>query len=185
MITTLSLSGKKTYNSLNISGKQLILGKSKISDEIDNFKISILNNLIFPLISKDWQSLNENIYSLDKLKTKIDTYYDSYKLDDLLIYKEVMNAIEIVVSEHKELEGLEKKIYGDTTNLSTMIYKTAMIKLKPEYEIYNLIIGKPNKAQNEIYVDEILKDIENLLLQDDISFNRIKDFISKKYFQQN
>jgi hypothetical protein len=71
MFTTLSLSGKKTYNTLNISGKQLFLGQSKISEEINNFKISILNNFIFPLLSKDWQSLNENIYSLDKLKKNL------------------------------------------------------------------------------------------------------------------
>jgi hypothetical protein len=181
MFTTLSLSGKKTYNTLNISGKQLFLGQSKISEEINNFKISILNNFIFPLLSKDWQSLNENIYSLDKLKKNLDIYYDNYKLDDLIIYKEVINAIEYIVFEHKELESLEKKIYGETTNLSTMIYKTVMIKLKPEYEIYNLILGKPNKALNEIYVEEIIKDIEKLLLQDNISFNKIKEFISKKY----
>jgi len=181
MITTLSLSGKKTYNTLNISGKQLFLGQSKISEEIKNFKISILNNLILPLITKDWNTLYENIISLDKLKKKIDSYYDNYKLDDLLIYKETINAIELVIYEHKELESLEKKIYGDTTNLSTMIYKTAMIKLKPEYEIYNLILGKPNKKQDEIYIEAIIKDIEKLLLLENINFNKIKEFITKKY----
>lgn len=181
MVTTLSLSGKKTYNTLNISGKQLYFGKSKISEEIDNFKISILNNLIFPLISKDWQSLNENMYSLDRLKTKIDTYYESYKLDDLLIYKEVINAIELVLMEHKELEVLEKKIYGETTNLSTMIYKTAMVKLKPEYEIYNLILGKPSRTLNQTYIDEVINDINKLLSQTDINFNKIKEFICNKY----
>jgi hypothetical protein len=62
-----------------------------------------------------------------------------------------------------------------------MIYKTAMIKLKPEYEIYNLILGKPNKKQDEIYIEAIIKDIEKLLLLENINFNKIKEFITKKY----
>jgi hypothetical protein len=185
MISTLSLTGKQTNNRLNLFGKD-ISNEQPILSSIKRIKILILNKLILPLISKQWSVLNENLICLDKIKKKLDYYYDIYKLDDLVIYKEILKAFELIIGEHQQLEYLEKKIYTDQNNssnmnFSTLVYKTTMIRLKPEYELYDLILGKPDKKLNQKYNGEIISCIEKLLLIDDISFNKIKEIIIKKY----
>jgi hypothetical protein len=68
------------------------------------------------------------------------------------------------------------------TNFSTIIYtKNTIIKLKPEYELYNLILGKPNKKLNQQYDSDIILTIKNMLTYDNINFNIIKETIIKKY----
>jgi len=186
MLTTLSLSGKKTHNILNLSGHHLS-SENSISTEIKQIKILILNSLVIPLVSNQWKTLNENLACMDKVKKKINYYYEKYKLDDLLIYKELIKAIDLITCEHKQLEDLENKVYNpsrksSSLNLSTMMYKTSMIKLKPEYEIYNLILGSPDIKLQEKYNEEIIKTIEKLLLIDNITFNAIKEVILKKYY---
>jgi hypothetical protein len=58
-----------------------------------------------------------------------------------------------------------------------------MVRLKPEYEIYDVILGKPDRKLNEKYNEDIIKDIERLLSNDNINFNIIKEIINKKYCQ--
>jgi hypothetical protein len=184
MITTISLRGKSSYNKLNLKGKQL-LNTYSIPLEVKKIKILILNNLILPLISKQWATLYENLFCIEKAKRKIDYYYETYKLDDLIIYKEIIKAFELIICEHQQLEDLEKKIYSGNKDFSTMIYKTTLVRLKPEYEIYDIILGKPDKNLNEKYNDIIIKDIEYLLSIDNINFNKIKEIIQNKYCELN
>ena len=178
--TNISLTGNNSYNPINLTGAILTREKN-IPADIKKIKILILNNLLIPLISKEWKTLNENLFCLEKAKKKINYYYDTYKLDDLLIYKEIIKAFEYFISEHQQLEDLERKIYGTNETVSTMIYKTTMIRLKPEYEIYNIIIGKPDRRKNEKYNEIIIKDIERLLRNDNINFNKIREIITNKY----
>jgi len=182
--TTLSLSGLNKYNSINLSGSGSCREKN-IPEDIKKIKIMILNQLLIPLISKQWTILNENLFLIEKAKKKINYYYDTYKLDDLSIYKEIIKAFEIIVFEHKQLEDLERKLYGSSEDISTIIYKTSMIRLKPEYEIYDIIIGRPDRNKNEKYNDDIIKDIEKLLTYNNIHFNKIREIITNKYCQIN
>ena len=145
MTSTLSLTGKKSYNKLTLSGKSYN-SEQNIPLEIKKIKILILNNLIIPVITKQWKILNENLFCIEKAKRRIDYYYETYKLDDLSIYKEIIKAFELVICEHQQLEDLEKKMYSSNKDLSTMIYKTAMVRLKPEYEIYDNVLGKPDRT---------------------------------------
>jgi len=189
MDTTLSLTGKNLYNRLSLSGKQFS-NDTTIVLEIKKIKIHILNNLIIPLVSKQWKVLNENILCLNKIKKKLDYYYDMYKLDELLIYKEIMLFFDYIICQNQQLVNLERKLYLNTnqgdeninTNFSTMIYTTnTIIKLKPEYELYNLILGKPDKKLNQKYNGSIISSIQNMLTDDNITFNIIKETIIKKY----
>lgn len=185
MNTTLSLSGKKSYNILCLAGNQCVTNNN-FSAEIKEIKTLFLTRLIIPLLSKQWKIVYENLFSLDKIKIKVDYYYNNYKLEDLVIYKELIKVIELIIDEHRELEDLEKKMYtsaeaSSNISFSTILYKTTMIKLKPEYEIYNLILGTPNIKLQEKYNEVIIKNIENLLLIDNITFDNIKEVITKKY----
>ena len=174
---TLSLSGKRTINYQSLRG--LNTNNYIISPELKVLKINILNNLLIPLISNKWDILYENICLLDNIKERI-RFYDNKNMEDLTIYKEIIKAIEVIYFEHKQLEKLEQQVYG-AENVSTMHYKTSLIKLKPEYEIYNVIMGKPDKYKKEKYNDLIISDIKLLLRNNNIVFNTIREFIINKY----
>jgi hypothetical protein len=175
-----SLTGKCISNKLNLTGKSQ-LKEQNVSLEIKKMKILILNNLILPLISKQWKQLHENLFCIDNAKRKIEFYYNTYKLDDLLIYKEIIKAFELIIYEHQQLEDLEKKMYSESKDFSTIIYKTTNVRLKPEYEIYDNILGKPDKKLNEKYDEEIINYIQRLLAIENINFNKIKNIIMEKY----
>jgi hypothetical protein len=178
-MNNISLTGKCGFKN-NMLGKSIYL-IDKLPEDINKLKTKIINNIILPLLSKQWDVLKENLYCLDSLKKKLDYYYKTHKIYDLFLYKELLLAFEVIISEHTELEELEKKIYGSKTDLTTMVFKTTMIKLKPEYEIYGIIYGKPDKNLNQKYNEYIIRDIELLLRNDSITFQKIKEYILLKY----
>jgi hypothetical protein len=178
----MNLTGKNNIHNLNLSGKNSFV--ENIPMEVKSLKIKIMNAIIIPLISRQWNTLNENIFLLNSFKKSIHFYYQNYKLEELIIYRDLLNILEILVGEHIQLENMEKQMYGkseNSENLTQMVYKTTMIRLKPEYEIYDNIIGKPKREKNESYNELIIKDIQLLLKSENITFNKMKDILLPKY----
>jgi len=170
----LSLTGKKLISFSNLSGKNYF-GTDTIPNEINEFKIAIMNNFMIPLITKRWGTVYDNLFRIDIYRNKINNYMQSYPNADLEIYKNILQLIFAIHSEHLELEDLEKKLYrADDTG--TFAYKTTRIRLKAEYELYNLILGKPE--QGEQYDSLIIQKILNLLTDETISVDEIKKGIS-------
>jgi hypothetical protein len=182
-----SLTGKNHINTNNL------LGKSNISKDIPNdikeLKIQIMNSMILPIVSKKWNIISENMFHLEKLKQKIKYFIELYKLDELLIYIYLLDLLDLLVKEHEQFEELEQKMYGSSgtgnsgysQELTYMVYKTTMIRLKPEYEVYDNIYGKPQISKNEFYDPLIIEDIKQLINKDNITFTKIKKFINEKY----
>jgi hypothetical protein len=52
-----------------------------------------------------------------------------------------------------------------------------MIKLKPEYELYDAIFGKPKRENNQIYNDSIIEMIQQLLTRENMTFQKIKEVL--------
>ena len=172
---TQTLVGKNNMCSNNLLGKHEY-GQKSIPNEIRNLKIKIINNIILPLISKQWTELYENMFFLENIKIKLDRYYQLYKLEDLLLYKDIICAFENVLNEHTQLVDLEKKIYSSKgEEFTSIVYKTTMIRLRPEYEIYDAIFGKPKRDKNQYYNDETIAFIKRSLMQENISFKKIKE----------
>jgi hypothetical protein len=176
MNSTLSISGKNVSN-INIMGKNQ--NKNDLPEEIRILKKNIINKILLPIASKQWKKIEENMFSFEKIAKQIDKH--SHEEEDLLVYKDILKALEQVVYEHKQLEELEKTMYGSASDISTLIYKTTMIRLKPEYEIYDAIFKKPSKSKGEKYNEEIIQDIERSLEIENIDFDRIKEIITRKY----
>ena len=164
-----SLTGKIEINIHNLKGKYT--NKNKMPIMIIRLKTQILDHLMLPLIRNNWNYINNNFFMINSLKQKIDSFYLKYKMDDLLLYKDILEMVEIVINEHNQLFDLEKEKYS-TNNSSSLIYKTKIIKLKAEYELYNLIYGKPDK--NQLYDNNKLENIKNLLQIENITFDIIK-----------
>jgi hypothetical protein len=176
---TFLLTGKNNSNKINLSGKNK--RTKDIPNEIQKIKIRILNLFILPILSKQWSKFQENLFLLDQLKEKIDKYYQRYKIEDLLLYKDLLDVLGILVEQHIQLEDMEKKMYGKDNQIISMIYRTTMIKLKPEYELYNSIIGKPKREENQSYNEDIISDIQKYMVLENVTYQMIKDRVFNKY----
>jgi len=178
-LLSVSLSGKSLINENNLKGKSNY-NIQNIPLEIQNLKIAIMNKYIIPLFSKQWKTLYENLFFIYKYKNKVDKLYNLYKLEELKVYKDMLRLFEIMVEEHKILDDTERRLYNTTTSKEqfvSMIYKTTQIKLLPEYEVYDSILGKPKREKGQSYSSELIKKIKDLLSKDNITYSVIKDTI--------
>lgn len=176
-----SLSGKEVIYKWNLKGK-VYNDEKNLPLEIKKLKIRIMDTLLLPLLSKQWNILKNNLFLLDTFKQKLTFYYNSYKLEEILLYIDIISLCELFVTQNCQLADAEEKMYSinNKPNIS-FIYKTTMIRLKPEYEIYDSILGKPQKINKQTYNDNIIKEIQKLILQENINYEKIKNYIEKKY----
>ena len=179
IIMPLNLTGNNNHNELNLTGKYN--SNINYSLKINNLKKYILTNYVIPLYSEQWNILNNNKLLIDETIKQINIYYKLYKLDELNMFLELLKILKILVNKNDLLIDLEDKTKRkmDKNNIINMVYRTTKIQILPEYEIYNSIIGKPNKK--EPYNENILFDIKNLISKKNITYDKIKDYISKKY----
>jgi hypothetical protein len=174
-ITNNTLSGKFNYES-TLSGKMEI----KIYDNYDKIKeikIYLLNKILLPAIQNNWDKLKENLLCLDNIQNKLNYYSEKNPLGELDYYKNLVHLTELLMLKDNEIKILEKSNIG-SDDIGKLFYKTCYVKLKPEYEIYNLILGKPKKG--ECYNTNIINNISSLLKKDNISFQEIKSNIENK-----
>lgn len=174
-ITNTTLSGKLNYES-SLSGK-IELKLDNNYDKIKEIKIYLLNKIILPAIQSNWDKLRENLLCLDNIQNKLNYYSEKYPLGELDYYKNLIRLTELLMLKDTEIKLLEKN-NNDPDSIGTIFYKTCYVKLKPEYEIYNLILGKPKKGQG--YNSNIINNINILLKKDNISFQEIKTNIENK-----
>jgi hypothetical protein len=174
---TINLTGSTNQNKLNLTGEVFKSNSCKITQ----IKKYILTNYLIPLYSEQWQTINNNKMLIDKTMTQILNYYKIYKLDELLIYIELLNILKILFSKNDALIDLESKITKpyNKNSIINMVYKTTKIQILPEYEIYNSIIGKPSKPFT--YNEDIINDIKIMLLNPMITYDKINDYLKEKY----
>ena len=178
--TSITLSGRQSSsNLLKLSGKVVQL---VIPTAVANIQVNIMNNIILPMVNSQWQTLQQNLFLIETLKPKLALYYSTYKLPELLVYQHVLSICSNLMNEHLQLTDLEKKQYGSTlNNITNIIYKTTMISLKPEYALYNMILGVPNFATGAIYRPEVIAEIQAMLLVQNVDYNLIKSVITIKF----
>ena len=178
----LSLSGSKNINlHLLINQGNSQACKLKLPIEVIKIKSTIMKFIIIPFMSKNWKVLVENLVFFDNIKSKLTNIIARNKCNDLQIYQDIIFAFETAIFLHMEITNLEEKLYGCDTNLSTLVFRTTMIRLKPEFELYNLVLGKPDFKSGEKYNTDIVNDILILLKMDNITFDQIKNYIVNKY----
>lgn len=178
-----SITGKNINTIMSLKGFKCNESLDHTPLEVKNIKIMIMNLIIVPFMSKQWKKLEENICFLDILTRKIDSYLSMYVDNEyLLLYKNLLVAFETSVNQHMEINNLEKHFKAEgSSNAGTMVFKTTMIRFKAEYELYNLIVGKPQFKIGEKYRDPIILDIVKLLDLNTVNFDYMKRYIQEKY----
>ena len=177
-MTTHSLTGFSNINLHNLSGKPLSIGyETSPSYKINRFKTQVVSDYIVPLFSRQFDILKENTLLIDKIYNNLILFYNKYKQPELLAYAQLLKVIKLLVDKQNLLDASEKNQSNtsEPNKIVNMVYKTSMIRLLPEYEIYNSIIGKPNKSS---YDENIINEIKRLLKEENISYAKIKTIIT-------
>lgn len=173
------MKGKQIIFPNNLTGKPFeTYSKHKpIPLPIIKVKKTIIDKFIIPIHLNKWQSIKENFFLLNRIQERIKKYKNLYDDHDLDLYDYLINFIKNHFDQHSELEKMEDNFYGKngySSNFATLLFKTPSIRLKAEYEIYNLLYGKPDKQQKETYNILHLNKIIDLLKVEDITFEEIK-----------
>ena len=178
---SLSLTGVSSSN-LHVLVKQGGSTCGQIPTEVIKIKATIMRVIIIPSLSKNWKVLEENLIFFDSLQSKLTKLKAKYPYLGLEIYIDLLVAFQTSVFMHIEITSLETKLYGsDCSTVSTILFKTVMIRLKPELEFYNLVLGKPNLSAGEKYKTAVIDDILLMLEVPNVTFEQMKNFITTKY----
>jgi len=178
---TINLTGKNERNEISLTGK--IDNKLSSNYKIKNLKKYILTNYIIPLYSEQWQIINNNKLLINETINQVNIYYKLYKLDELAIFLELLKIFKILIDKNDMLNDLNdksKRAY-DKNSIINMVYKITKIHILPEYEIYNSILGKPNKQTP--YNEYIINDIKTLISRPNITYDNISECIHNKYIK--
>lgn len=178
----MNLSGQTYFNEHTLLGKTTNT-QNTIPLEIKKIKIKILNDYLIPLFTKQWSTLYKNLYFLDKIKRKLSQYTHLSYFDDVDIYLDLIQLLQLVAEKHKIVEEQERTTHSSVTKeqIVSMVFRLTPIRLLPEYELYNSIFGKPKRELNETYDMEKIQSIKQLLLKENIDYDQVKDFLDKKY----
>jgi len=178
-IMTINLTGINSINKNSLTGS---ISNSKPSYKIDQLKKYILTNYLIPLYSDQWSIIHNNKLLIDETIKQLNFYYKLYKLDEFNLFLELLKIIKILIDKNEILDDLEnkRKTY-DKNNIINMVYKTTKIRIMPEYEIYNSIIGKPNREKP--YDIIIIEDIKNQMIKPNITYDKINKYITDKYMK--
>ena len=177
---TINLTGKPDLNKINLTGK--INGKPSPNIKINNLKKYILTNYLIPFYSNQWEIINKNKLLIDETINQVNILYNIYKLDELSMFLELLKILKITIDKNDELIYFKEKSNKsyDKNSIINMVYKTTKIRILPEYEIYNSLLGKPNRENP--YNEDIINDIKNLISRHNITYDIIKEFVNNKYF---
>ena len=179
MTTTLSLTGKHNINTLNLTGKSTYCKGDVSPYYVIRLKKYIFDTFITPIMSKKWKILKQNSFNISNTIKKLQNYYILTHDDTLILYENMLYIIKTTIDTTDELETLENNLFNTNgNNIAQLMYKIPRVRLSPPFELYNLIIGKPEKFA---YDKNILDYITNLIKKEYITFNEIEENV-KKYF---
>ena len=173
-----SLTGSNKINTLNLTGKSMTFGASKEPYYVTKLKKIIFNRFITPLYTKNWKIIEQNVFSLSDVLLKLKKYSKESNCDDLETYTTLLNIIIELLGEHNHYENLEKIFYSDDA-VGTIKFKMPKIRMRPEYELYKLIIGKPKKFKD--YDQRVLEYIATILNKEYIEYDEISENVKKKF----
>jgi hypothetical protein len=179
MMTTHSLTGKENLNKMGLKGFAFA-HSIPVSTKIKQIKSRIVEDYLVPLFTNQWTTLNENSFFIENMQKKINFYYQQHKSEELLAYCELLRVIKKLIENYQTLETYEKQSYSvrlHANEVTSMIFKTTKVRLLPEYEIYDSILGKPKKELEERYDENIIATIKCLLEKEDCTYHKIQSII--------
>ena len=180
-----SMTGKtRGANGISLRGRVDTLSGS-VAEIIDiattEIKTRVIDAIIIPYMSQNWKCLEENMFLLEIFKNEIDHIIARGPNTDMMIYKDLICVIEVSFMQQMEITYLEKRLYAGEDAAATLVVKLDAIRMKPELELYDLILGKPDQKNGCAYEDAILTEIAQLMKNKRANFANIRRCVLYKY----
>lgn len=180
-----SLSGKGGGGGMGISLRgrpSLSFGPAEITTiAITEVKSRVIDSIIIPYMSQNWRCLEENMFLIELFRDEIDEIIARAPNSDMMIYKDLISVIEVSFMQQMEITYLEKRLYAGEDAAATLVVKLDSIRMKPEMELYDLILGKPDLKKGCNYENAILTEIARLMKDRRANYANIRQYILHKY----
>lgn len=179
-----SLSGKGSgVGGISLRGRpSLSFGSAEITTiAITEVKSRVIDSIIIPYMSQNWRCLEENMFLIELFRDEIDEIIARAPNSDMMIYKDLISVIEVSFMQQMEITYLEKRLYAGEDAAATLVVKLDSIRMKPEMELYDLILGKPDLKKGCNYENAILTEIARLMKDRRANYANIRQYILHKY----
>ena len=176
--TNVSLTGKKTNESIKLDGKKVLstIINTKEESEYIDIKLKIINNFLDPFIKGQHDRVQKNAFNFDFMLRRLESFKGNNDEEVILIEK-VVKVMKQATEYKRSYSDIYNQMYGNTDKtLSRFIFETSRLILKAPFEIYDNLFG--DGGASEEYDMRIIAEIEKILEENPgISFDDIKEKI--------
>jgi hypothetical protein len=153
------------------------MGKSSsvFIPDFEPIKNSCINVFLLPLQSENWETPTANQFLLELHKKKLTHLQTFFANDDITHYLEIVSLLQMLIPLY---EKWKKENPDKSNNIISMVYTTTMLKIKPEYEIYHQLLGKPDRILGDKYNSTKLLKIQSLMKEENINLEKIRQQLS-------
>ena len=151
----------------------IITNSSLFPSQFNELRTIIFDYIAIPLLRNEDTFLRDNMYMITIIKNRLKNMMETYPDEDFSYYKHIVDLITMTFEKAELLHKYDNitTSKGDVATVRTQIKR---VYLRTEYEIYNIIYGRPNISNGEVYKQDRIHKI-NLLLEED-GLIRIEDF---------
>lgn len=167
------LSGHKTHKCRRLDG--VTTGVAiKRSLQLSKLEQRIFDDFVLPLVNEDIETLRKNLALILYYKEQLEKTSDKSYFADLIEF--VSKGFGLL----EEVDELQKRINGEDA-FGQLYVRTARIRLMPEYEIYNAILGAPKVKKGERYNMDVVAKIKKLMTElnpDEVDYNLLERLLA-------
>ena len=151
--------------------------------EYFNFKQYIITHFLNPIMNRQFDTINRNYYNFDYITNRLNLYKNNRNKEDVTFIIKVVEILKYSADVQEAFNNVNSKFFG-TDKRNKLLVETSRIVLQSQYEIYNILFGRPDvmNPKHPKYEIHILNDIkEQLDLHPGILFNEVKTALEPKY----
>ena len=185
--TSLNIRGNYLDNSRLSGNNNFRINENKTTNEklsmIQHIKKNIISNIIIHYYRKDFSNLKNHLLLKENYIKQINIICrQNIKLkNEFEPYIILMDALDNYMNVIKKINYLEEaNLKKGKGNINSMIYEFTELKIKTEYEVYNIVFGKPNVNNGENYDTIRIIRIKKLLENPSMTFSEIEKILNNK-----
>ena len=167
----------KNTNHRNTNHRNTNYKSNNLSSTIHHIKRNIISEIMIHYYRKNFDSLKNHLLLKENYINQINIICkDNLDLkNEFEPYIILMDTLEDYMKILKKVDYLEDlTIKKSKSNINNIVYTFSELKIKTEYEIYNVIYGKPNIKSGENYDGFKITKIKRLLNDPKMTFGSIE-----------
>jgi hypothetical protein len=160
------------YQKMSNNEQQLITTEL-FPSAFNDFKTMIFDYVAIPLLRNEDDFLSNNLYMITIIKNRLNDLTTSFPEEDFTFYKHIVDLISMAFEKTELLDKYEK-LLNPSDGVVTLGLQVKRVFLRTEFEIYNIVFGRPIVHEGETYENNRIDAIYKLLHEDKLI--RIEDF---------